>query len=78
MIAARNLNMTEATAQETKHQGDQVARTERLPKSLHKWTLPFQPGGNQLTLRKQGPASRDLGSRNRITERFSIQMLSEE
>ena len=33
---------------------------------------------NKPTLRKQGPASRDLGSRNRKTKRFSISMLSEE
>ena len=33
---------------------------------------------NQPTLRQQGLASRDLGSRKRKTERFSIPMLSEE
>ena len=33
---------------------------------------------NKPTLRKQGPSSRDLGSRKRKTKRFSILMLSEE
>ena len=46
--------------------------TTRLPENLHRWKLPFQPGG------KQDLASRDLGSREKKTERFSILMLSEE
>ena len=37
--------------------------TERLTRNLHEWKLPFQPGGNKPTLRKQDYASRDLGSR---------------
>ena len=96
-IAARNLNVTEATARETKSQGDQVAWHPRLlnrgktnrPKNARPGPRDFPEAStrgsshsnqeeNQPTLRKEGPASRDLGSRNRKTERFSIPMLSEE
>ena len=70
--------MTEAIARYGKSQGDQVARhprllnlrenlpaektTETLTQNLHEWKLPFQPGGNKSTPRKQDSASRDLGS----------------
>ena len=97
MVAAHNLNVMEATARETKSQGDQVARNPRLwnrgestgrrRHDLNRETNPEASTSgshhsnqeeNKPTLRKQRPASRDLGSRKRKTECFSISMLSEE
>ena len=40
-----------------------LKRRPILTRNLHEWKLPFQPGGNKPTLRKQDSASRDLGSR---------------
>ena len=96
-VAAHNLNVTEAIAQETKSQGDQVARHPRLlnqggstgrrrhdldrethPEASTSGSHHSNQEENKPTLRKQGPASQDLGSRKRKTERVSISMLSEE
>ena len=44
--------------------------TGRLTRNLHEWKLPFQPRENQPTLRKQDPASRDLGEQNKKNRTF--------
>ena len=81
MVAARHLNVTEATARETKSQGDRHPRllnrggsTGRRRHYLDRETRPEASTSgshhsnqeeNKPTLRKQGPTSRDLGSRYR-------------